>query len=274
IGRARSAAYVANAAEKFSCRGRGSATRPWSDKEENDMSRNSTLIAIVMMAIAAAAFADPGAIWTTKGGCGTVNANLYQSKGDIYLNGGPEGNGSNGLPAGNYWVRVIAPGGALLGMSRTANAVVDDTGHFVACYRVWDLVYFPNSLTPGFADTPNAGDEYKLQVSQTEDFSGGTVKNDNFKIFCTIPDTPIVAAPAAACSGSTGNIASVSNFNSLFQYSWSVTNGTITGGQGTASITFTAGASGTAVVSVTASNYSAACSSAGSATVAIDDPPT
>ena len=57
---------------------------------------------------------------------------------------------------------------------------------------------------------------------------------------CT-PPTVTISAPPSVCSLSTGNVASASGGAS---YSWSITNGTITSGASTPSITFTAGATG------------------------------
>ncbi|MCG3191251.1 MAG: hypothetical protein DIJKHBIC_00476 [Thermoanaerobaculia bacterium] len=54
--------------------------------------------------------------------------------------------------------------------------------------------------------------------------------------------TAAISAPAATCASSTGNTASALPGGSL--YTWTITNGTITAGQGTNSITFSAGASG------------------------------
>ncbi|MEO6326590.1 MAG: hypothetical protein ABIT01_10365 [Thermoanaerobaculia bacterium] len=64
-----------------------------------------------------------------------------------------------------------------------------------------------------------------------------------------IPATPVISAPAGTTAGATGLVASaVSHAGST--YSWGITNGTITGGQTTNQITFTAGAVGTVALSV------------------------
>ena len=63
----------------------------------------------------ATAVAATGAIWTSLSNGATVNANLYDAKQDVYLNGGPQncGNG-NGLPDGLYYFQVTDPSGATL----------------------------------------------------------------------------------------------------------------------------------------------------------------
>jgi hypothetical protein len=54
-----------------------------------------------------------GAIFTTTQSAGTVNANIYSSKEDVYLNGGPQKNGS-ALAPGTYYFQVTDPSGASL----------------------------------------------------------------------------------------------------------------------------------------------------------------
>ena len=47
-----------------------------------------------------------------------MNLNIYTSKGDVYIDGGPAHPGAAGLPDGSYFVRVTNPGGdVLLGTS-------------------------------------------------------------------------------------------------------------------------------------------------------------
>jgi hypothetical protein len=72
------------------------------------------------------------------------------------------------------------------------------------------------------------------------------------------PDATITA-PSSVVAGSTGNLASVANAGGGATYNWSITNGTITAGTGTANITFTAGATGTLTLQCTVTT-SAGCS--------------
>ena len=78
-----------------------------------------------------------------------------------------------------------------------------------------------------------------------------------------------VTAPSSVAATSAGNTASVPSAATGATYNWSITNGTITNGNGTPSITWTAGASGNAVISVVVTSGS--CTASGSATVAITD---
>src|SRR5215210_1475674 len=55
-----------------------------------------------------------GAIFTSTGDGATVNANIYDDKNDVYLNGGPQGMSNTGLPPGTYYFQVTDPSGATL----------------------------------------------------------------------------------------------------------------------------------------------------------------
>lgn len=126
-----------------------------------------------------------GAIYTTDLGCTGVNVNLFPSKADVYLDGGPPGNGS-GLPDGNYYVKVTAPNGFLLGMSPTANVTVV-LGKFVECYQLSAILEKASNGDPGYDTTTNNGGEYKVWVSPNPSFPNNRSKTDNFKVRNTPP---------------------------------------------------------------------------------------
>jgi hypothetical protein len=84
----------------------------------------------------------------------------------------------------------------------------------------------------------------------------------------TCPATPVITAPTGVAPGATGQVASaVAHAGS--SYFWSITNGSITAGQNTNQITFTAGASGTVVLSVVETSSSGCASPQASALVPI-----
>jgi N-acetylneuraminic acid mutarotase len=78
------------------------------------------------------------------------------------------------------------------------------------------------------------------------------------------PATPVVTIAAQATAGKGGLTASTQDQGAGNTYTWSLTNGTITGGQGTRSITYTAGTVGTLTAGVTVMNL--AGNASGSAT--------
>jgi uncharacterized repeat protein (TIGR01451 family) len=87
---------------------------------------------------------------------------------------------------------------------------------------------------------------------------------------CT-PPAATVNAPSAVCANSTGNVATVTAPTAT-SFNWSLTNGTITGGQGTSSITFTAGPTGSVLFSVTVADNLGCPNTAGSSSTINPNP--
>src|SRR5262249_4791683 len=77
-----------------------------------------------------------------------------------------------------------------------------------------------------------------------------------------------ITAPDAVCALSTGNTASVPNAGQGATYNWTITNGTITSGQGTNSITWTAGSTSPVTLNVQVST-AAGCPATGSKQVTV-----
>jgi len=98
----------------------------------------------------------------------------------------------------------------------------------------------------------------------TSPFSAATT------IACTPPSAQI-NAPASACANASALAANIVSPTAGSSYNWTITNGTLTSGQGTTSITYTAGATGSVQLAVTVTNGS--CTSNGNATTAINPPP-
>jgi len=138
------------------------------------------LILVALTGIASAA-PMPGAIFTTEGSCSATNVNIFTSKGDVYLDGGPAHPGAAGLPDGTYYVKVTEPGGTLLGSSLSANVTVS-AGEFAQCYRLEDILVKASDASPGYDDTSNGGGEYKVWASAGAAFDNNASKTDNFKV--------------------------------------------------------------------------------------------
>jgi len=79
---------------------------------------------------------------------------------------------------------------------------------------------------------------------------------------------PAITAPASAKPSQSGLKGSVAG-HAGSQYSWSISNGSITGGQGTSQVTFSVGAKGSTTLSVTEISSAGCVSPAGAATVTI-----
>jgi hypothetical protein len=158
-----------------------------------------------------------GAIWTSLSDGTEVNFNIYSSKEDVYLNGGPgkgSGSNANGLPDGTYVFMVTDPSGATLLSTDAAgcrqvtvvNGTFDNVAAAGACGHATGvaIVGVPVQLIP-YDDTPNNGGEYKVWltpvgsyqcslavVSCDEGNNFGFIhsesKTDNFKVGDEVPD--------------------------------------------------------------------------------------
>lgn len=141
------------------------------------------LLLAVFAALAPASDPMTGAVWTTDTS-GTVNRNIYESKDDVYLNGGPKTGNAAGLPEGDYYVQVTDPSGAvILGRSAPDTVHVGTDGN-LPVFQLSDVVYSQASgyTAKGYDNTPNNGNEYKVWVSQDPNFDAGASKTDNFKV--------------------------------------------------------------------------------------------
>jgi len=126
-----------------------------------------------------------GAIFTTDSACTGTNVNIFGSKGDVSLDGGPAHPGAAGLPDGTYYVKVTSPDGTLLGTSIGSvneTPVVVAGGEFAMCYQLASILITASGGTPGYDTTSNAGGEYKVWVSTDSTFTKSASKTDNFKV--------------------------------------------------------------------------------------------
>ena len=169
------------------------------------------MLSIALQYAAAAApqraLALSGAIYTSNFDGSIINANIYGSKADVYLTGGPCQGGSH-LGADDYYFEVTSPNGVLLSSDAIGNRqfsvgsngfISGTTGthvtHDVACTAVLGVTL---QLLP-YDDTNNPGGEYKLTIAtassveeECEDFdaesttfeicNGADSKSDNFKV--------------------------------------------------------------------------------------------
>ena len=138
-------------------------------------------VAIISFGTSSRVFAAPKAIFTSNFDCTVVNANIYDNKNAVYLNGGPNGN-NTGFEEGDYYVQVTEPNGAVLGRSLTASVHVNANGAFAQCYQLSAILFKNSNSAPGYDTTTNNGGEYKAWVSQDPNFANKFSKTDNFKV--------------------------------------------------------------------------------------------
>ena len=136
-----------------------------------------------------------------------VNQNLFDSKDDVYLNGGPQNQNATGLPDGIYYFRVTDPSGATLLSTDNAMCRQLTVANGKVAGATGPCPHPNGNFNPGtgttpvklmpFNDTPNNGGEYKVwlirQTSSTNIdpvhpaivlFDSKDAKTDNFKIRC------------------------------------------------------------------------------------------
>src|SRR6266498_1525570 len=141
------------------------------------------LTAVVGMFTASTAFA--GAIFTSDVSCNKINGNIYDTKQDVWLNGGPDGTGSALEPNTDYCIRVSAPGGNPYLNTKVCIVATDGSGH-LACFNLFACTEFD--------DTDNPGGEYKVEACPLEDGqcvyrSDSQCKSDNFKVRASVCTT-------------------------------------------------------------------------------------
>jgi hypothetical protein len=122
------------------------------------------------------------------------------------------------------------------------------------------------SATPSC--NPPSGSSFNLGSTpvQCSVTVGQSTANCSFnQVVATTPDATITA-PTFIVPNSIGNVASVPSAGDLASYSWSIANGTITGGAGTNQITFSAGASGSVTLQVQVQS-AAGCGKTGSVVI-------
>lgn len=148
-----------------------------------------------------------GAIYTSLAGGETVNANIYDDKSDVYLNGGPNNAGCNGgdLDTGDYYFQVTDPSGAtLLSSDAIGERGFTVSGGVISAYLGATHTTVLNAGPCGgisielmpYDDTPNNGGVYKVWITRISDFDalggfvGGHIKTDNFRVTSTTPPDP------------------------------------------------------------------------------------
>lgn len=143
-----------------------------------------------------------GAIFTTTVNGSVVNANQYDSKCAVYLDGGPGANApaqAAGLPDGDYYFQVTDPNGSqLLSTDPVSNRRFHVTGGVITAFTGTggpahpagidqdhsDLgaitIGLANSGCPtDFLNSPNNGNVYKVWVTPTSSFNGNPANVDN-----------------------------------------------------------------------------------------------
>lgn len=149
--------------------------------------RVSVVLYLVLLTLLVLEIASPavsGASFTTTSDGSIVNANLYDNKCDVYINGGPN-NGVSRLTNGDYFFAVLAPGGQPDPNDGGAGNLSDDfddianrtftvtNNHITSYGGSHESVLDPSTTTISddlllqlcdYANTPNPGGVYILAI--------------------------------------------------------------------------------------------------------------
>ena len=169
----------------------------------------------------------------------------------------------SGTSSGSATINVNpAPTPTITGPAATcaASPVTLDAGVFAS--YLWNT----GATTQTITVTPSSTTTYSVTVTNGAGCSG----SDTHTVTVSGAPAATITAPAAVCASSTGNSASVPP--GATSYVWTISGGTITAGQNTRAITFSANASGSVVLGVTVTT--GACTANGSQTIPITPPPT
>lgn len=143
---------------------------------------------------------------------------------------------------------VSGEGTVCSGDSVTISAVVTSAGPFTAQWNDGPVQTGTGSTTLTRVVNPTGTTVYKIDA-----ISDGTCSAPGAGVALIVvgldPRAAIVTAPFDVCAGASGVTASVPDAGAGASYAWSILNGTIDSGQGTHSVTFTAGDAGEAHLS-------------------------
>jgi hypothetical protein len=202
----------------------------------------------------------------TAGASGTVGLTLVVTN----ASGCSATNTSNVTINPNPATPTITPTPAQVCASSTGNSAAGPAGATSYAWSISNGTITSATNIQTVTYTAGASGTVGLTLVVTN-ASGCSATNTSNVTINAKPNATITAA-ASAQTGSTGNVASVANAGVGATYAWSVTGGTLTGGNNTPSITYTAGAVGTLTINVTVTN-AAGCSDAKSANVTVTPPP-
>ena len=129
----------------------------------------------------------------------------------------------------------------------------------------WALAGVPISGgqgTPAITFTAPSSGSVAIDVTVVH----GGCSSHGSAVVSAAPSSVAISVPPNVAAGSTNNIATATTIAGA-TYAWSVTNGAITGGQSTSTVSFTAGSSGSVTLNVTATL--SACAATGTASIPI-----
>jgi len=196
----------------------------------------------------------------TAGSSGTVDLTLTVTNG----NGCSASNGTSVTIVASPAAPTITPSASGVCAGSTGNTATGPAGATTYSWGITNGTITSATNIQTITWTAGVAGTTTLSLTVTN-ATGCSASNTQDVVVNANPSTPtITPSSSSACPNSTGNTAS--GPASMASYSWSITNGTITGGQTSQTVTYTAGASGSVGLTLTVTN-GAGCSATNSTSV-------
>lgn len=156
--------------------------------------------------------------------------------------------------------QITAPTSATAGATNLVASVTQPQGSTSYSWTIVD-----GTITAGTNSTSvtfSAGSIGTLTLTCAATNSvGSSTSQAHVQVVASAPATPVITAASQVDAQSTNNVASVPA-QANCTYAWTITGGTISSGQGTTALTFTAGGAGTLLLGCTVTNSSSISASA------------
>ena len=163
---------------------------------------------------------------------------------------------------------TVADGSSHPAVTATVNPLCAGGGTTLSVAGIYSsYLWLPGGETgPSVTVSPAHPTTYGVVVTE----ASGCLRRGSLGVgVAPIPAAPVISTPGTAGAGSLNRQAAIATATGGSTYAWSITNGTITSGQGTARITFTAGSPGSLTLQAVETSGAGCTSPAGSASVTV-----
>jgi hypothetical protein len=155
---------------------------------------------------------------------------------------------------------ITAPSTATAGSTSLAASVAQPEGGTSYSWTIVDGTITAGANSTSMTFSAGSVGTLTLTCSATNSV-GSSSSQAQVQVVASAPVTPVITAPSQVNAQSTNNIASIPA-QANCTYAWTISGGTISAGQGTTNLTFTAGGAGTLLLGCTVTNVSSVGASA------------
>ncbi|NWJ42544.1 MAG: hypothetical protein HXX12_16400 [Geothrix sp.] len=155
---------------------------------------------------------------------------------------------------------ITAPTSATVGATNLVASVTQPEGSTSYSWTIVDGTITAGASSTSVTFTAGSAGTLTLTCMATNSV-GNSSSQAQVQVVASAPATPVITAPSQVNAQSTSNLASIPA-QSNCTYAWTITGGTISAGQGTTNLAFTAGGAGTLLLGCTVTNSSSISASA------------